>query len=190
MLAEFDNRYRLMCRQTLTNTLIFNAYNKVTERIKQICYNVAHFGSSADAWTSDTGEPFLAITIHHVNEEFVIQSTLLAFRKFSEKHTAINILQRVEQIMSEYGILNKVVSETTDAGANMKKAIMMSSKLIQDVATRFNYVKIMLGVLLNGHEAVKSVINGDKTYKEQHGNSLLTPVEIGKLKLCFYYSSQ
>jgi hypothetical protein len=60
MLAEFDNRYRLMCRQTLTNTLIFNAYNKVTERIKQICYNVAHFGSSADAWTSDTGEPFLA----------------------------------------------------------------------------------------------------------------------------------
>jgi hypothetical protein len=54
---------------------------------------------------------------------------LIAFRHFPEKHTSANISTRIEGILDEFGLSSKIVTETSDAGANIKKAIQQSSKL-------------------------------------------------------------
>ena len=46
------------------------------------------------------------------------------------------------------------LEENPDYESDYNKMTMLKN----DVATRFNYVKVMLPVLINGHDAVKEVI--------------------------------
>ncbi len=56
--------------------------------------------------------------------------------------------------------------------ANMKS-------LKQDVATRFNYVKIMVESIIDGND----VINGDQQYKKAYSEELLSTSELGRYVL-------
>jgi hypothetical protein len=50
--------------------------------------------------------------------------------------------------------------------------------LKQDVATRFNYVKMMMQSVVRAREAIAAVIKGDPSYKKDHGHLLLTDEDI------------
>jgi hypothetical protein len=99
MLAAFDPRFKLMCRQTLSYSVIPRAFIELKSKILQTCNNYRFFGSSADCWTSPSGEPYLCVTIHHIERHQApvgLRSQLIAFRHLPEKHTAETILSCIE----------------------------------------------------------------------------------------------
>ncbi|XP_063931154.1 E3 SUMO-protein ligase ZBED1-like [Zophobas morio] len=61
----------------------------------------------------------MAITAHFIDERFILQSFNLQTQHFPEKHSATNIKQELLVCFQDYNVEDKIVSITTDNGANV-----------------------------------------------------------------------
>lgn len=60
-----------------------------------------------DAWTSPNHKPYVAITVHRL-QDGVPSSMLLDIIKLSERHAGANLAQAVVTVLKEFGIDKKV----------------------------------------------------------------------------------
>jgi hypothetical protein len=74
---------------------------------------------TTDSWTSVSGDCYLALTVHFINDECELRSFLLECFQYNEKHTAENLAAETKRILTEWSIYNKVVALVTDNAANM-----------------------------------------------------------------------
>lgn len=67
--------------------------------------------------------PFMAVTAHWIPEDKPeLVSTTLTCSEFRGSHTAERLADRINEVMSEFGIKDTTVALTTDTAANIKKA--------------------------------------------------------------------
>ena len=62
---------------------------------------------ATDAWTSPDHQPFVAITVHFV-EDGAPATMLLDLVKVSQKHTGINLAAVFASVLEDFGIKQKV----------------------------------------------------------------------------------
>ena len=69
-----------------------------------------------DAWTSDSGHPYLSVTGHYIAnrkgkpEEWELKSNQLAFTHLEGRHSGANISKVLVRTIDCYGIWQKVAS--------------------------------------------------------------------------------
>lgn len=70
--------------------------------------------TTADVWSRENLDSHLAITGHYLsrlpNDDIVLKSELLAFRKLEGSHTGANLGKVFVKVLKEVGILHKVRS--------------------------------------------------------------------------------
>ena len=64
-------------------------------------------------------ESFIAITIHYINSRWKLCHFVLNIFYFTGSYTGILIFEKISQLLSEMQLENKVITITTDNGANM-----------------------------------------------------------------------
>ena len=76
-----------------------------------------------DIWTNHANDAHLLLTMHFVDSSWDMVSCILATASFSEHHTAVNIVDKVRQIMEEYNIeFHCLLAIVDDQRANMQLA--------------------------------------------------------------------
>jgi hypothetical protein len=65
---------------------------------------------------------YLAVTCHFISEHWEVKSVLLSCQQLTDRHTAENILSGFEEVITHFGISDKVYRVVTDNASNMKKA--------------------------------------------------------------------
>ena len=113
--------YTLPSRQTFTRK-IEKKEKACKEKIKTKLAAQKHLAITTDIWTSLRMQSYITVTAHHLStsDKTTMQNYVLDTRQVMEGHTGNNVVQWIEEILSEYSVPpEKIVGLVTDNGSNM-----------------------------------------------------------------------
>lgn len=89
---------------------------------KELC-DVRYVTITTDTWTSCNTESYIAITAHYSTNEFEISNRILGVIAMPERHTGINLAERILDEMALWRITEKVKFVVHDNACNMSAAV-------------------------------------------------------------------
>lgn len=122
LVKTLEPRYELPSRTFFSKTAVPKRFNEMKDMIIDKLKTARKFSCTSDMWSSVTGEPYLSLTVHYI-DNWALKTHCLRTVFMPESHTGDNICNLLKDVLNEYGCdLSNVVSFTTDSGANMVKA--------------------------------------------------------------------
>jgi len=93
---------------------------KLRTRLEQeaLCVSI-----TIDIWTSMAAEACMTVTVHYVDSNWNMQNFVLETAWFPERHTGVNIAEKLKEITERWGILQYVLTVSHDQAANMEAAM-------------------------------------------------------------------
>ena len=140
MMSVLERRYDIPSRKTLARkveTKYENAQKCLQDYIKKELDSKKSFFCSltTDMWSSNTTDPYMAVTMHYVTEDWDLQSKLLQCAYIPGSHTGDMLADALMECLCEWGLakttnissefgasLPCVSGVVTDNGANIVKA--------------------------------------------------------------------
>lgn len=123
LISLLEPMYTMVSRKHLQTVLLPANFKKVEEVIKNFLSTTSTCNITLDIWSSRRMHGYMGITCHFVTNSWEIKSllALLACSKMQGRHTGENILAEYEEVISFYGLEDKVFRIVTDNAANMKR---------------------------------------------------------------------
>ncbi|EXX60023.1 zinc finger BED domain-containing protein 4-like [Rhizophagus irregularis DAOM 181602=DAOM 197198] len=115
MMHIFDPRYKIPDRHQIKEMII----DEFNERHSNIGYDLQKISSkvsfTADMWTSTiSSEAYLGLTIHYIDQNWVLRHFLLDIIPFKVRHTGINMAAAITNVLNEFNLAGKALALTTD----------------------------------------------------------------------------
>ena len=63
---------------------------------------------TSDIWSSNAKEDYLSVVIHFVSADWEIEKRVIGLRLIDVSHSGVNITDRVESVVTEFGLKDKV----------------------------------------------------------------------------------
>src|SRR6266542_901834 len=119
MLSILDSQYQVSGRKNVKN-VILKQFEKKRERIASFIKNIpGKVALTTDIWSSLKFEGFLGVTIHFIDENWVLKHFTLDVFRFKGSHTGQAIADEIYKVLVEFGLETKTIAITTDNGSNM-----------------------------------------------------------------------
>ena len=91
--------------------------------LKECLKNEAKFITlTTDIWTSIATESYLTVTAH-IDSDWELQAFVLETIPFPDRHTGINIADKLKGLVKRWEIMDNVMMVSHDQGSNMKAAM-------------------------------------------------------------------
>lgn len=119
--------YSLPSRKTISSRLIPELYEKCVEEVREHLRNIKFVTIATNGWTLSNSECYISITAHFIDDECKFQSYLLDCFKYEEKHTAENLATEINNILSDWDLIQRVNAVVSDDAANITDAIRLCS---------------------------------------------------------------
>ncbi|XP_044578982.1 zinc finger BED domain-containing protein 6-like [Cotesia glomerata] len=131
LLSRLDNTYDPPSRTTCSRSLCPDLYNRTKQELmnklkSDIAVGLMKLSFTTDGWKSRSGHHYLSFTVHYMTNNSQLKNIMLGIRQFEDRHTAVNIKSTLEDMMSEWDLLdlpNIPIFFTTDNAANITSAI-------------------------------------------------------------------
>jgi len=122
--------YKPPRRQKLTKVMLPAAKARLVVAMKRKMRSIAHFSLTLDAWTSAANRSYIAVTVHGVTSEWVLESFVLEIVPVKASETAAFLAEVVREVLQEWGLGNeRIVAVTSDGASNMKAAVTKCLKI-------------------------------------------------------------
>ena len=136
LVSALDPRFKLPSREAFSRTIIPKLYEKERLKLKELFAAVNYNGLSltSDIWTARNQDAYIDVTAHFITN-FKIESKLLDTIYFPERHTADNILDKLDTVLDFYQLNLKEtkVYIITDNATNYMSAFRRVSTLITPI---------------------------------------------------------
>ena len=145
---EYFNRvalqplYRAVPRNTLkrhTQSQYYEERGKLMEMFRNLDCRVC---LTTDTWSSLQDEPFMCVTAHWIDDNWILQKRIIAFEVMYESHNGVNIKTRLIDVCKRFHLVDKIFTLSVDNATANTKAIDF---LILDQ----NFPKILNGELFH-----------------------------------------
>ena len=160
MVLKLDPQYQVPSRETVKKAIKKSFEDRKTivkNFIKDIPGKVA---LTTDIWSSLKNEGFLGITIHFIDENWILRHFTLDIFRFKGAHTGQAIADEIYRVMTEFGLEMKTIAITTDNGSNMiSGANILKTKLEPNIFTHYRCVAHILNlIVMAGLNVIKEPI--------------------------------
>ncbi len=119
-----DPKYVLPSRKHLQKTLLPDLHNGITVELQRKLRTSSDVALTTDLWTSCSTESYMGVTAHYWDETAnQLEAKVLACTKFEGKHTALALKTKLEGLIEDFGITEKIVAILSDNAANIQKAL-------------------------------------------------------------------
>ncbi|XP_072938838.1 E3 SUMO-protein ligase ZBED1-like [Epargyreus clarus] len=112
--------YKIPDKRKIRYDVMPRLYKLASAKLKDILQIIEHVSLTCDMWSSRNMEAFLTVTAHFCHDG-ILRSCVLNTIAVPESHTADNLAERLNAILIEWNIKEKVVSVVTDNVTNMIK---------------------------------------------------------------------
>lgn len=106
---------------------------EITAIIKSCKDELEGIAFTTDIWTSPTMEPFISLTVHFLDKNWLLHRWTPFVRHFPDRHTGVNIKLQLDEMIEALDLtssdINKYVVNDNDASAVL--AIKLSPNLVQ-----------------------------------------------------------
>lgn len=126
MVKSLNPRYKLPSRKYFSKTGIPKLYNDTVEKMQQELARVKEeeVSITTDCWTSVANTPYIAVTVHFIDDQWNLRSACLSCAHFEVNHTYTNISDMLTSILSDWNLnIKNIACCTTDNGSNILKAM-------------------------------------------------------------------
>lgn len=131
LLKKLAPDYEPPCRTTFSRTRAPILYHKIKEKLMEELHEDLQNGLTSisfttDGWKSMAHDHYLSLTLHYLTKDFTQKNITLGMEQIEEKHTGRNLKNLLEQMMSEWRLLdseNLPVYFVTDNAKNITSAI-------------------------------------------------------------------
>lgn len=103
--------------------MIAQSYEYNKNKLMQLLKTAQSISLTTDLWSSRSKHGYLGLTATWINQDFEIIDVLLEISYFPAPHTAEAIAKAIKNIIQKWEIEGRVLSVTTDNGANVVAAI-------------------------------------------------------------------
>ncbi|XP_077080800.1 E3 SUMO-protein ligase ZBED1-like [Siphateles boraxobius] len=122
MVQTMEPRYTIPSRQHITDIAVPNLYKEVKTNVLECLALAEKVALTCDAWTSRATESYVTITVHHITDEWKLESCVLQTRAMYDSHTGENIAAVLKEAVAEWRLDIKDPVLVTDNAANMHVA--------------------------------------------------------------------
>jgi hypothetical protein len=67
---------------------------------------------TSDIWSGNAKEDYISVVAHYVNADWDLQKKVIGLRLIEVKHTGENIAEKIESVIQEFGLVDKMMSVT------------------------------------------------------------------------------
>ena len=129
LLAYLRPQYKPPRRRTLRRELP-KARERLAAAMKRKMRSIAHFSLTLDGWTSTANRSYIAVTVHGVTSEWVLESFVLEVVPVKASETAAFLAMVVREVLEDWGLgQERIVAVTSDGASNMKAAVTKCLKI-------------------------------------------------------------
>lgn len=119
MISKFDPKHETPTRNTVKN-LVVKLFKKRRESIKNYVETIpGKVALTTDIWSSLKSEGFLGVTIHFIDNNWLLKHFTLDIFQFKGSHTGEAISNEIYKLLEEFKLENKTIAITTDNASNM-----------------------------------------------------------------------
>ena len=116
-----------------------NQFLKIRQNLKDILEkNESKFSYTVDAWNAQNGSSYYAMTIHFINDDWNLVSTILDLVASKGRHTGKDIAQMFFKTWQDFNLVNKVQGITMDNAAANTTFIKESGIIMLKENVQFN----------------------------------------------------
>jgi len=123
-MAVVEPNYKI-CRHEAMKKRLHSLKSKVQDKIKSELRNVKSLVCTTDGWSSMAQNSYISLTAHIINNQWLSKSFTLTTQKMDERHTAVNLAQKLTCIFDDWEINGKVSTVITDNAKNVVNAIKL-----------------------------------------------------------------
>ena len=131
LVSKLNLQYQMPSRRHFTNYEISQLYSQVKENVVTASLNnVLSFSATTDFWTSSTSQPYITITVHFINSEWILKSFSLDTSVVYEDHTGENIACTITDTLDNWNLsFSQFIATTTDNGSTIVAAFHRSDTI-------------------------------------------------------------
>ena len=111
-------------RKQLSTVLLKKKYVKLKSSVLDKLKKTDTINLTIDLWSNRQMRSYLGITGHYISDDWNLKSVMLACNLVSGRHTGDNIMMWYDEIISDFGVREKVKHIITDSASNVKKAFL------------------------------------------------------------------
>lgn len=120
--ASGNGFYKLPSRQVI-DTRIASLYSLQKAKVQLLLDNATYVSLTADYWSSVANDSYLGVTAHVLDRTWELKSFALAVRHVEERHYSDACSRHFTEVATNWGILDKVTTLSTDNARNMVAAV-------------------------------------------------------------------
>ncbi|KAL2942307.1 putative AC9 transposase, partial [Bienertia sinuspersici] len=215
---EYSNRvalqpqYRRVPRNTLKRRTQQSYYAYRGYLMETFRTYDGHVSLTSDTWTSTYGEPFVCVTAHWIDDDWLLQKRIICFEAMEEAHNGFNIKSRIVSFCKNFHLVDKLFSISLDnATANTSamqflkedpsiKLVLngplmhIRSKIVHDVLETFDNATHIFSYVYepNIHtvilECIKIICTIKQTSLANPGATVKRLLDNMKVKWCAYFT--
>ena len=110
--------------------LIHQKHGESQRKLKDLLEkDMSSISLTTDIWTSGSNEAYITVSGHFISQAWQLVAIVLTTSAFPERHTGLEISQKLVEIVKQFGIEEKVVCVVHDQASNM---ILSMDILLED----------------------------------------------------------
>ena len=123
LLSYLEPGYTLPSQKQFSSDIIHKfetCKDKLKKRLEAEALSIA---LTTDIWTSMATEAYMTVTGHYIDPNLKLQNFVLETLPFPERHTGVNIAEKLKGVGERWGITHKVIIVSHDQGSNVEAAM-------------------------------------------------------------------
>ena len=118
-------RFKTVSRQTTTRDLQKYWLGRRYELIESF-KSVFSVCLTSDIWSGNAKEDYISVVVHYVSTDWELEKRVIGLKLIDCSHSGVNIAERVEDVVSQFGLKDKVFSVTLDSASSNASAMSNS----------------------------------------------------------------
>ena len=148
------------CNTFFSRTMLPKEYETKCMKIKKILNECEFLGSTTD----------MSFSVHYIDKNWIRKKIILSVEKFNEAHTSENLFERLNTIIDNWNIRNKIQFISTDNAFNIVKAV--KSMNVESQGCFAHHINLIIRNSLKNNEKLTELIRKIRTVINTIKNSV------------------
>lgn len=119
LVKTLDPRYKIPDRKHFSDVQLPRKYEECRAKVKEELEHVKYYALTTDLWSSRVTQPYMSLTIHFINNDWVLRSRCLQTSYFPVDHTGEMIATALKEALQSWELSeDMLVCVTTDNATN------------------------------------------------------------------------
>lgn len=127
LVKTLDPKYNMSDRKHFSYVQLPRMYKECRVKVKEEPQHVEYYALMTDLWTSRVTQPYMSLTVHFINNDWVLRSRCLQTSYFPEDHTGVMIAIALKEALQSWELReDMLICVTTDNATNNISALQLN----------------------------------------------------------------